>query len=120
MRAIFHHSYGLATVASTHVAEMMSATSAAVDAWAACWAVGWGSRTAMNVANEATATTAPAGKPNRITLPTKPSLARSLLGGSERMKAGMPIVNHPVIVTWMGWKGKGTANSRTRIARIDE
>jgi hypothetical protein len=31
--------------------------------------------------------------------------ARSLLGASDKMNAGTPIVNHAAIVTWMGWNG---------------
>ena len=50
----------------------------------------------------------PDGSAAVITRRTKFGFARSLFGASDRMNAGMPIVNHAVIVTWMGWNGNGS------------
>src|SRR6516162_299314 len=47
----------------------------------------------------------PDGSADVSTRRTKPGLARSLLGASDRMNDGMPMVNHAAMVTWMGWNG---------------
>ena len=94
----------------------MRAKSAAVEAWA-CVA----ERNAIAyVMKEGIATSAPAGKPKPSTRRTKPGRARSLLGGRDRMKAGTPMVNQPVIVTWIGWKGASTAKITVNMAMIAE
>ena len=56
----------------------------------------------MNVARP---TTTPDGSAEVITRRTNPVWARSLLGASDRMNAGMPMVNQAAMVTWIGWNG---------------
>ena len=60
--------------------------------------------------NVAIPTTSPDGSAAVITRRTKPVCARSLLGASDRTNAGMPMVNHAAIVTWMGWNGKSSGS----------
>ena len=55
-------------------------------------------------------TTSPDGSADVITRRTKPGCARSWLGASDRMNAGMPMVNHAAMVTWMGWNGNGSGS----------
>ena len=47
----------------------------------------------------------PDGSAEVITRRTKPVRARSLLGARDSTKAGMPMVNHAAMVTWIGWNG---------------
>ena len=41
---------------------------------------------------------------------TNPECARSWLGASDRMNAGMPMVNQAAIVTWIGWNGNSSGS----------
>ncbi len=59
----------------------------------------------------------PDGTASRITRLTNPGRARSLFGASDRMKAGMPIVNQAAIVTWRGRNGYGMG-SKSAISEI--
>jgi len=47
----------------------------------------------------------PEGRAAVNTRRTKPGWARSLLGASDRMNDGIPIVNHAAMVMWIGWNG---------------
>ena len=67
-------------------------------------------RPADSDANVATPTTSPDGSADVITRRTKPGCARSLFGASDRMNAGMPMVNHAAIVTWIGWNGNSSGS----------
>src|SRR6476661_901222 len=55
-------------------------------------------------------TTRPDGSADVITRRTKPGCARSLLGASDRMNAGIPMVNQAAIVTWIGWNGNSNGS----------
>ena len=102
----FHQVYGLATTTKTQNAETISTMSVAVDASprATSLASTPGFAHSQNIKVNRP-TVMPAGIARRNTRRTKPSRARSQLGANDSTKAGIPIVNQPVIVTWIGSKG---------------
>ena len=62
------------------------------------------------------ATTTPEGRASCKTRRANPGRARSWLGASDSRNAGTPMVNHPVIVTWMGCRGNGSCQIPTSSA----
>ncbi len=56
-------------------------------------------------------TISPEGSADVSTRRTKPEWARSLLGASDRMNDGMPMVNQAAMVTWIGWNGYSSGSA---------